>query len=339
MAARVTLQDVAAHAGVSRSAASLALRGDGRLAPETRQRVLHAMDELGYVYNRSAAALRERHRRLVGIVITNIDNTFFAQSLMAMEIELERLGYSAITASSLRSRERQDHLLRQMQEFGVDGVILAAVEDTVSEASRALETAGLPCMSYTRFSDDESVDYVGPDDLQGGRLAARHLLGHGARSFAFVGSLAPSSASRMRRAGLEAELEDAGLAGTLRVVDQEMTATGGYMAARALLDSGPVPDAVVCASDTVAFGLFDGLREAETQIPRVVGFDDVELAAFSSPRLTTVSSHPDSLGRLAASTFVDRLTGERTSSKVQFIQPELVIRESCGCPPAPVALA
>ena len=134
MAARVTLQDVAARAGVSRSAASLALRGDGRLAPETRQRVLRAMDELGYVYNRSAAALRERHRRLVGIVVTNIDNAFFAQSLMAMEVELERLGYSSIAASSLRSRERQDHLLRQLQEFGVDGVILAAVEDTVSEA-------------------------------------------------------------------------------------------------------------------------------------------------------------------------------------------------------------
>ena len=168
----------------------------------------------------------------------------------------------------------------------------------------------MPCMSYTRFSDDSSVDYVGPDDVRGGRLAASHLLGHGARTFVFVGSRAQSSASRMRRAGLEGELADAGLAGTLRVLDQEMTPAGGYAAARALLDSGPLPDAVVCVSDTVAFGLFDGLREASTRAyPRVIGFDDVELAAYSSPRLTTVSSHPDSLGQLAASTFVDRLTG------------------------------
>ncbi|POH73124.1 LacI family DNA-binding transcriptional regulator [Arthrobacter glacialis] len=332
MTTRVTLQDVAARAGVSRSAASLALRGDGRLAAETRERVLQAMDELGYVYNRTAAAMRTKQSRLVGIIVTNIDNSFFAQSVMAMEMELERLGYSSISASSLRSRDRQDQLLRQLREFGVDGVIVAAVEDTIESVAQEMEAAGLPCLSYTRFVESRAVDYVGPNDFEGGRVAAAHLLWHGSRTFAFVGSRSPSSASRLRRKGLMAGLEAAGLNDALRTLRQDMTPLGGYEAAKILIASGPLPDAIVCGSDNVAFGLFDAFREAGVaEIPRVIGFDDVELAAFSSPRLTTVSSHPAMLGRLAAATFVDRLSGKRTATEVQYIDSDLVIRASCGC--------
>lgn len=332
MTTRVTLQDVAARAGVSRSAASLALRGDGRLAPETRERVLQAMDELGYVYNRTAAAMRTKQSHLVGIVVTNIDNSFFAQSVMAMELELERLGYSSISASSLRSRDRQNQLLRQLREFGVDGVIIAAVEDTIESVAQEMEVVGLPCLSYTRFVESRAVDYVGPNDFEGGRVAAAHLLGHGSKSFAFVGSLSPSSASLQRQKGLTAELESAGLIGSLRILGHSMTPSGGYEAAKLLLASAPLPDAIICVSDNVAFGLFDGFREGGVvEMPRVIGFDDVELAAFSSPRLTTVSSHPAMLGRLAAATFVDRLSGKRAATEVQYVDSELVIRDSCGC--------
>lgn len=332
MTSRVTLQDVAARAGVSRSAASLALRGDGRLAPDTRERVLLAMAELGYVYNRTAAAMRTKQSRLVGIIVTNIDNSFFAQSVMAMEVELERLGYSSISASSLRSRERQDQLLRQLREFGVDGIIVAAVEDTIESVAQEMEAAGLPCLSYTRFVESKSVDYVGPNDVEGGRVAAAHLLWHGSRTFAFVGSRKPASASFLRHKGVTTELRAAGLDGALRTVSHDMTPLGGYEAAKQLIASGPLPDAIVCVSDNVAFGLFDAFREAGVaRMPRVIGFDDVELAAFSSPRLTTVSSHPGMLGRLAAATFVDRLTGKRTATEVQHVQSDLVIRDSCGC--------
>jgi LacI family transcriptional regulator len=332
MARRVTLQDVAAHAGVSRAAASLALRGNGRLSQETRERILRSMDELGYVYNRTAAALREKDGRLIGVVVTNVDNFFFAQSVQSIEDELERLGYSSFIGSSLRSRERQDRVLRSMQEFGVAGVILAAVEDTVPEVARSLGEAGIACLSYTRYVEDGSVDYVGPDDVGGGRLAASHLLGHGARRLAYIGGRRPSSASRMRRAGVEAELEAAGLGGTLTVVSCEMNAAGGFAAGRELLARGELPEAIVCVSDTVAFGLYRALRDAgAADRTRVIGFDDVELATYWTPRLTTVSSRPTELGRMAAAGIVDRLADPHGEPRVRYLEPDLVIRESCGC--------
>lgn len=327
----MTLKEVAAHAGVSRSAASLALRGEGRLADETRERVLRSMTELGYVYNRSAALLREHSSRLVGVVFFSFDNPFFTQSLQAIEMELDRLGYLAISASSLRSRPRQAQVLRSMREFGVSGLILTSVDEALAPTVRTLEDEGIACLSYTRY-EDESIDYVGPNDRAGGRLAAEHLLWHGSRRFTFVGSAGPSSASDLRLAGVMEVLDAAGAGADVTVVRTEVSTRGGYAAGQKLLASGPLPDAVVCLSDTVAFGLISALRAAGcASLPRIIGFDDVEMASYWHPTLTTVSSHPDEMGRLAATAIAQRLEGKRSWPQVNYTTPELVIRESCGC--------
>ncbi|MFT3875879.1 MAG: LacI family DNA-binding transcriptional regulator [Propioniciclava sp.] len=330
MVKRVTLNDIAAHAGVSRSAVSLTVRGDGRLAQQTRERILRSMDELGYVYNRSAAALREKNRRLVGVVLSTLDNPFYTQSLQAIEVELARLDYGVITASSLRSTMREQEVLRSMREFGVTGVIFASVGDAVADTSAQLEAAGVACLSYTRY--DPAVDYVGPNDVEGGRLAAEHLLTHGAKTLAFVGGQRPSSVSHMRQSGIRSVLDEAGIRTPLISTTCEASMRGGYEAGHALLEAGPLPDAIICLSDAIAFGFIRALREAGlSTLPRIVGFDDVELASYCDPSLTTVSSHPDRMGRLAARLLVQRLEGQRPAPQVHYTEPDLVVRESCGC--------
>lgn len=329
---KVTLKDVAEHAGVSRSAASLALRGSNGLGPETRARILQAMDDLGYVYNRSAAAMREKSPRLIGLVVTSLENSLFAQSLEAIEETLSEAGYLSISASTLRSKQRQDQVLRQMLEFNVAGVILAAVEDTVLEAAEMLERAGVRCLSFTRMPETGSVDYVGPNDFEGGRRAAAHLLAHGAETFAFVGSATPSSASRLRQAGIEAELAAADRERSLSVLLTQMTAIGGLEAGRRLQADAALPDAIICVSDVVAFGLYDALRESHIDpLPRIIGFDDVELAAHWYPRLSTVSSHPADLGQMAAKTLIELLEHPQAKKRVRFLPSDLVVRNSCGC--------
>ncbi len=331
MARRVTLKDVAEHAGVSRSAASLAMRGDEGLSDDTRARILRSMDELGYIYNRSAAALRENRRRLIGVVVTNFDNTFFAQSLQAIEMELDAHGYSALISSSLRSEERQKQALQTMREFGVSAVILAAVEGTEVSAAQELEKAGIACVSYTRMYP--SADYVGPDDIAGGRLAARHMLEHGVRDLVFLESARPASGPRLRRKGIENELEESRTGVGLRILNTpEGLLAGGYEAGRQMLDWERMPQGVICMSDATALGLIRAFHDAKLEkLPRIIGFDDIEYSKYSIPSVTTVSSHPQEAGKIAARVAVARAERPGSGPETHFTGSQLVLRESCGC--------
>lgn len=291
------------------------------------------MDELGYVYNRGAAALREKERRLVGLVITNFENSFLTQSANAIEHRLAERGYTTLVLSSQNHRENQENALRNLQEFDAAGVIITAVEDTTPRVVDALHKAGMACLSYTRDVAGAEADYVGPDDVAGGGLAAKHLVDHGVERLAFVESDSPASASVLRRQGIEAHHAEAGLAAPLIAVQAPMTVAGGYTAGRKLLeDPEGLPDGIICVSDSVAFGLYRALFDADAQnLTRVIGFDDVELSSYSYPRLTTISSHPMDLGRIAADTLVERLTNPQEQVRARYLTPDLVVRESCGC--------
>lgn len=328
----MTLKDVAARAGVSRSSASLALRGDGRLADETRARVHQAIADLGYVYNRSAAALRSSDRRVIGIVVTSVANPFFAESTMAIETELGRLGYMALIANTFNDSEREERILRNLQEFGVAAIVLAPAENNDFDSAWALEQRGIPCLSFTRFVGITPSSYVGPDDKAGGRLAAAHLIQHGARSLAYLGGIVGGAARTDRIAGARNALRDANMPDNLRAYASVTTSTGGLIAGRDLIASGEMPDGVICQSDAVAFGFYRAIAEAGVPSPRITAFDDVELAAMWNPPLTTVSSQPQHLGALAARMIVARLDSPQTPPSTFWTEPHLVVRESCGCP-------
>lgn len=331
---RVTLKDVAARAGVSRSSASLAVRGDGRLTDETRARVHQAIAELGYVYNRSAAALRSSDRRVIGVVVTSVANPFFAESTLAIETELGRLGYMALIANTFNDSEREKRILRNLQEFGVAAIVLAPAENNDFDSAAALEHRGIPCLSFTRFVGAAPSSYIGPDDVAGGQLAGEHLLQHGAKTLAYLGGIANGAARTDRIAGARTALRDANMPDNLSTYTSPTTSIGGLVAGRTLIASGVMPDGVICQSDAVAFGFYRALTEAGVTPPRITAFDDVELAAMWNPSLTTVSSHPQNLGTLAARMIVARLSGAQTEPVSFWTEPDLVVRESCGCPVA-----
>ncbi|MFT4234427.1 MAG: substrate-binding domain-containing protein, partial [Microbacterium sp.] len=236
--------------------------------------------------------------------------------------------------SSQRSLDRQNRVLRSMREFGVTGVIIAAVEDTMPQVVETLDAAGIAALSYSRMVPEGMVDYVGPDDVAGGRLATEHLLAHGVERLAYVGADRPSSASELRRQGALDALRAAGRPDALIEAATALSAEGGFQAGRELLARDEVPDGILCMSDIVAFGVHRALADAGVErVVRIIGFDDVELAAYWNPRLTTVSSHPAQMGRAAATALVSRLADREGPARAHFLDPELVIRESCGCAP------
>ncbi|OZM76918.1 LacI family DNA-binding transcriptional regulator [Pseudonocardia sp. MH-G8] len=205
---RVTLADVARDAGVSVSAASLAMRGVGRISDETRERVLRSMHDLGYVYHRGAATLRTRKGSVIGLVVTDISNPFFSAMTLGFEEVLGDAGYMTLV-TTFDDPRRHDELVRAMLEHPVDALAYVPVVggDLAFAAEHATPTRAL---ALTR-QPGVDVPCLAVDDRLGGRLAARHVVDvHGRRRIAYLGGPADASPRHDRVNGILDVVREAG---------------------------------------------------------------------------------------------------------------------------------
>ncbi|MFH8248996.1 LacI family DNA-binding transcriptional regulator [Microbacterium sp. B2969] len=328
-----TLLDVAERAGVSRATASLVVRDTGRVSTATRERVRRAMSELGYVYDRAAAAMRSHSTRSIGVIVTHVGNPFFAELIGGFQEELQSLGYSCILTTSGDDVQQQQRALDELRSHKVAAVAFAPATGTGAEFTANLEHLELPFVMMTRqIRDNDPVPYVGPDDVAGGRLAAEHLLSHGARTFAYLGGASTVQSRADRRAGLAEAMSAAGL-DTASVIDitSETSGRGGLRAAEQMLTQHDMPDAIMCHSDSVAFGVYRALRIRDLAASvRVTGYDDIATAELWEPPLTTVATHPAALGQRAARHLIDQLENDTNAGFLRVL-PTLRVRQSCGC--------
>lgn len=335
MAERVTLSAVARHAGVSRATASLVLRGTGRVSETTRRRVLASMAELGYVYDRVAAALRTHRTPIVGVMISDIANAFFAELFSGLQAELAATGFLPLVAATGKDLARQDELLKVLREQRVAGLAIAPVVGTPAELLRTLTEQEVGHVLLTLPVDGADSSFVGPDDRAGGRLAAEHLLRvHGCRELLVLGGTPAAGNRRDRLAGVRAAARAAGLAdAAVRERAGDPDDPTGVRLGRDVVERGELADGVVCMSDATAFGLYRAMRDAgvERQL-HVTGYDDVPAAALWEPPLTTVATHAVELGRRAARALVARIADPTGPPVIERVVPELVVRSSCGCP-------
>jgi LacI family transcriptional regulator len=329
--ARVTLQDVAQHAGVSRATASMVVRGTGRLSAETRLRVRQSMDSLGYVYHRGAASLRTRRTGVIGLLTTDVSNPFFAAMTRGFEEQAALGGYLTMMTNTLDDPERQRRLAQSMLEYPVEALAYTpAVKDG---EPHAITDASVPTLAVTRGSVPDEP-YLGPDDVLGGRLAAEHLIEyHGYRRIVYLGG--------PRGAGPREDRLNSVRAVAARHADVEVVAdfsgvtnvAGGVELAERLLTSGLEFDGVVCHSDVVAFALFAALRRAGRERDvGAVGFDGLPESALFWPPISSVGVGPERLGAAAAQWLMNALEGVRGPVRT-LMEPELQIRSSCGCHP------
>lgn len=332
----VTLIDVAERAGVSRATASLVVRGTGRVSEATRQRVREAMSELGYVYNRGAASLRRRSADTVGVVITNVANPFFGELLRGLESELTRSSLSCLIVNTGQDPAAQAAAVAELREHRVAGVAIVPASGSTPELVDQLRDSRLPHVFMTRYVKDAPTHYVGADDQRGGYLATRHLLDHGARTLAYLGGPAAVQSRWDRLDGVRQALTEHDVdPSALTDLPGLSSGEGGLVTTDRLLETGSLPDGLICHSDQVAFGAFRALRRARwTRLPRIIGYDDIPVARLWEPPLTSISTRADALGRLAAQNLLQQLgAGNDREVSRTITEPELVVRESCGCPP------
>jgi LacI family transcriptional regulator len=329
---RPTIKDVAADSGVSKSTVSLVLRDSPQIGSATKDRVRASMARLGYVYNRSAADMRSRGTRTLGLVVTNVRNPYFAELTMAIEEAARDAGFTLLLGCSREEVGRQRQLLATMAERRIDGLILLpASGTTTADMQPAVADAGVPLVLVTRSIDGYAADYVGADNVRAGRMVGGHLGQMQVSSVAFLGGIEGSSPRRDRLHGLRAGLRKARVPVPAKMVIADRGRSAGADLVRILLGRGPCPDAIVAYNDMVAFDILQGLRDAGLQPGRdvaVASFDNVPDAARQVPSLTSADGFPALVGSKAAQLVVDRLEHGGRDPQTILIEPKLVGRDS-----------
>lgn len=329
---RVTLQQVAEHAGVSRATASLIVRGSSKIAEKTRKKVLNSMRDLGYVYDRVAANMRSQSSSTVGLIITDIANPFYAELLRGVHNSLEEAGYIVFLGTTFDSDIKQEQLISRMLEHRVGGIILCPVSESSLESVELLKKVDIPLVLAVRELENLSCDYVGIDYIVGAQMAVNHLINKGHRRIAFLGGTSQSSAWKERRQGFCTALKQAGIeVDETLIVESAVTREGGADAVRKVLLHPNPPTAAFCFNDLVAHGVMLGLTSSGLvpgQDMAIVGFDNNNEAPLYNPPLTTVSSYARLIGSQAASLLHQRIVDYDRDVQRIILQPELVVRKS-----------
>lgn len=330
---RPGMVDVARRAGVSHQTVSRVLNNPASVRPATRERVLAAIEELGYRRNMAARALVTDSSRMIGVMTAFSRFYGPASTTAAIELAARRSNYGTLVASlQVGDEEEIDEALGFLVNRGVDGLIAVAPSTGIARAA-GRTARGVPMVVVADgFAPSERIHVVSVDQGLGAGMAVRHLAGRGRGRIAHIAGPGDWFDARARAAGWRAALEDSGLE-AMEAVEGDWGPQSGYRAGVELLTgrAGQVPDAVFCANDLMALGLLAAARDLGARVPgdlAVVGYDDTAGAGFFSPPLTTLSQPFDELGRLCLEVLLEGVDG--AAGRSHSISPTLRVRRSSG---------
>lgn len=331
---RVTIKQVARLSGVSIKTVSRVINGAAYVSAETRSRVTRAIQRLKYRPNALARGLVTRRSRSIGLVIADIVNPFFPPLVRSVEDAAAARGYNVILCDTDEDAGRERAAVSLLLEKQVDGLILCSSR-LPAAFLRGVADSGVPLVLINRTLSHPRAAAVVVDAAEGGWRATSHLLDLGHRRIAYVAGPASSFSHIGRLRGYREALGSRGIA-----FDQDLVVGGvatiqaGREAASRLMSLSHPPTAVFSFDDLMAIGAIEELRRRGCRVPgeiAVVGFDDIDLAAFLDPPLTTVAQPKAEMGRLAAGRLLGMIeTSSLPSPRIVTLTPELVIRRSCG---------
>lgn len=330
----MNLEEVAKRAGVSTATVSRVLNNLDVVRGATRARVLKAVAELNYHPNLHARTLAGGKSHTLGLIASNMENPFFFDIFRSLEAEARAAGYEVVVANTDYDPDRLVRAVRLMIGRRVAGLAMV-VSEMDAGLTTELAAAGIPCVFYDVGAARENITNIRVDYRSGIRHTVEHLHSLGHRRLAFVGhhsALGPTS---------ERETAFVDCVSSLKPAVQWLTAVdrdgldGGRNAARQLLDQGFEPTAIVCVNDFTAVGVLRELRDRGLRIPHdvsVTGFDNIRLADYCDPPLTTVDIPRDEIGRLAFAALVPAGESEPPAGREIVIEPRLVLRRSTAPP-------
>jgi LacI family transcriptional regulator len=325
---------VAARAGVSLGTVSNVLNHPDRVSPATRERVLQAIRELGFVRNEAARQLRAGRSRTIGLVVLDVGNPFFTDLAAGVEVTANKAGLSVVLCNSNDDDDREQHYLSLLQEQRAFGILITPVGGKTSGID-AVRRSGTPVVLVDRGSNRRQCS-VSVNDHVGGELAVAHLISQGHQRIGFVGGPLAINQVSERLAGARAAMHAAGMRKDALVVIETPRldvasgrATGEQIAA---LPVRRRPTGVFCANDLLALGLLQDTTRRRLAVPgdlAIVGYDDIEFAAAAAVPLTSVRQPRAQLGQAAMDLLLEEAIDPNGHQHRQVVfEPELIVRES-----------
>ncbi len=306
-----TIGDVARRAGVSTATVSRVLAGLGGARPDTRERVLDAARALDYRPSAVARSLKLRTTKTLGLIITDIENPFFPQLVRAVEDVAREHGFVLLLCNAADDPDREASYLDLLVDRRVDGVVIAVSGLGVRHREWLAEPP-LPVVLVNTTAPGLPHPSIASDNVDGGRQAAAHLLDLGHRRIGVLTAGARHAAAPERVAGVRRAVADRGLdPASVPIVVGEPDVRGGEEALGRLLAEAPDTTGVVAYNDLMAIGAMRAIRACGRSVPgdiSVVGFDDVAIAAYTDPPLSTIAQDIGDLGRWAVERLVERLS-------------------------------
>lgn len=327
----VTRAAVALRANVSTAVVSYVLNNGPRpVAPATRERVLRAIEELGYRPNAVARALKLRRTETIGLVVPDNSNPYFAELAKAIEDRAYLAGYALVLGNSSNDAKREAAQLRTIGERQVDGLLFIGSSPHADLSQ--LHDSGIPVVLLDRTSDDYAFPSVVVDNRAGARAGTEHLIRHGHRRVACIAGPTDIPAAEEREAGWRQALRAHRIARGGVLERAPFTREGGYLAARRLLSLSERPTAIFASSDLQGIGALRACHEARLRVPTdiaLLAFDGTQEAEYTTPPLSVVCQPIEQI----AATAIQILLGvEGTDGQRHIVlEPSLVLRASCGC--------
>ncbi len=329
-----TIYQVARAAGVSTATVSRALNGSAQVAERTRHRITEAIADLGYQPNHVARSLVLKATHTIAVMLPDITNPFFPSLVKGVQLAADEEGYAVLLAHTGGDPAKEESYFQVLRGQQVDGVLLVGLV-SAPESLKGLVGHGLPVVTLDRPVDLPGSATVRVDHKAGGRIATEHLLELGHRRIAHISGPKGLGVSQQRLDGYRRALTSRGVSfDESLVAEGDFSEDGGYRGVQELLRMRGRFTALFAANDLSAIGAMTALREHDMRVPdevSVVGFDDIHLASYTSPKLTTVRQPIYDMGRAAAKLLIDaRRKKLSLKDKNEIFDGELVVRESTG---------
>jgi len=325
----ITLKKVAEKAEVSVNTASRAINNKPDINEETKKRILKVAQELGYVRNATAVALRTRKTGTIGVVIADNRNPFYAEVLNGMEEAAREKNYHIILANTQRDYKKEEEAINLLLAKRVDGLLITPVQDRDDDIKNLIK-ANIPFVVVGRDFENIEVDTIYNDEVKGGFLATEYLIKKGHKKIALIDGFLYKSPAKGRLEGYKRALNKYRIP-----LDESLISVGdiniedGYERTKQMLEKNLDFTAIFAYNDMMAFGSMQALKEKSLRIPEdigLVGYDDIPFSSLISPSLTTIKLKKQELGIESVKLLLSRINGRHKKIKKVVLDLELITR-------------
>lgn len=335
MEKKVNINDVAKYLGVATSTVSRALQNHPGISAKTRKLVFNAARDLNYSPNKIAANLRRGNGTAIGVIIPKINSNFMSNCIFGIENVIYPSGYNLIICQSTEHYEKEVSNVRTLIDSQVAGILISVSNETIQTDHLAMIKANnIPLIMFDRIEESLEVDSIVNDDVKGSAEAVEHLIEQGYKKIALLNGPEHIYVYKNRYNGYRQALVMDGMEVDYACIIQNVnTQQEAYEATCSLLDNPNPPDAIFCASDVLALGVLDVLKERKLQSPQqigVVGYGNDVFGSLTTPTLTSVEQFPQEIGANAARIMLQLLENKQVQNiaKTISIKPRLIIRDS-----------